>query len=67
MTLDESIVEFFRSKELLWVLDNCEHLLDPVAQLVDRVLRGQPAGARARRRAARRSTSTANGRCRCGR
>ena len=28
-----------RQKELLWILDNCEHLLDPVAQLVDRVLR----------------------------
>jgi predicted ATPase/class 3 adenylate cyclase len=37
-TLDESLLDFLRSKELLLVLDNCEHLLDPVAELVDRVV-----------------------------
>jgi predicted ATPase/class 3 adenylate cyclase len=37
-TLDESVLDFLRSKELLLVLDNCEHLLDPVAELVDRVV-----------------------------
>jgi predicted ATPase/class 3 adenylate cyclase len=36
--LDESVLDFLRSKELLLVLDNCEHLLDPVAELVDRVV-----------------------------
>ena len=30
-TLDESIVEALRSRELLWVVDNCEHLIEPVA------------------------------------
>ena len=53
-TLDESIVEALRSRELLWVVDNCEHLIEPVARLVDRVLayssrragsRNEPGGA----------------------
>jgi predicted ATPase len=29
------LIEFLRSKQLLLVLDNCEHLLDPVAELVE--------------------------------
>ncbi|MEX1006956.1 MAG: adenylate/guanylate cyclase domain-containing protein, partial [Acidimicrobiia bacterium] len=37
-TLDETVLDFLRSKELLLVLDNCEHLLDSVALLVDRVV-----------------------------
>jgi len=39
MTLEGSIVEFLRTKRLLVVLDNCEHLLDAAADLADRVLR----------------------------
>jgi predicted ATPase/class 3 adenylate cyclase len=35
MTLQESLAEFLRSKQLLVVLDNCEHLLEPVAELVE--------------------------------
>jgi predicted ATPase len=35
MTVAESLVEFLRTKQLLLVLDNCEHLLDAVAELVD--------------------------------
>jgi len=31
-----------RSRELLWLIDNCEHLIEPVARLVDRVLRTAP-------------------------
>jgi predicted ATPase/class 3 adenylate cyclase len=34
-TLAESLVEFFGTKQLLVVVDNCEHLLDPVAELVE--------------------------------
>jgi predicted ATPase len=41
-TLDESVVEFFRAKDVLLVLDNCEHLVEPAARLVDRVLRASP-------------------------
>ncbi len=33
-TLEESLVEFFRTKQLLLVVDNCEHLLEAVADLV---------------------------------
>jgi predicted ATPase/class 3 adenylate cyclase len=35
MTLQETLVEFFRTKELLLVLDNCEHVLDAVAELIE--------------------------------
>jgi predicted ATPase/class 3 adenylate cyclase len=34
-TLEESLVEFLATKQLLLVLDNCEHLLEAVAQLVE--------------------------------
>ena len=33
---------YLRDKELLLVLDNCEHLLDATAQLIDGVLRAAP-------------------------
>ena len=35
----EALVEFLRPKDLLLVLDNCEHLLEPVADLVDTIER----------------------------
>jgi class 3 adenylate cyclase len=35
MSLDESLVEFLRAKRLLLVVDNAEHLLEAVAELVD--------------------------------
>jgi predicted ATPase/DNA-binding NarL/FixJ family response regulator len=34
---------YLEDKHLLLVMDNCEHLLDPVARLVDHVLRTAPA------------------------
>jgi predicted ATPase/class 3 adenylate cyclase len=34
-SLEESLVEFLHTKQLLLVLDNCEHLLEAVAQLVE--------------------------------
>ncbi len=39
LELDDVIVEFLRAKELLLVLDNCEHLLDAVGQLATKVVR----------------------------
>jgi predicted ATPase/DNA-binding SARP family transcriptional activator len=42
LPLEQSIVEFLKHKHLLWVLDNCEHLLQPTARLVDNVLRAAP-------------------------
>lgn len=34
----ELLVEYLRSKQLLLILDNCEHLVDACAQLADRLL-----------------------------
>jgi predicted ATPase/class 3 adenylate cyclase len=42
MSLEASIVEFLRSKQLLLVLDNCEHLLEVSARLAERIIRGCP-------------------------
>jgi predicted ATPase/class 3 adenylate cyclase len=41
-TLESAIVDFLRAKRALVVLDNCEHLLDPVARLADQVLQACP-------------------------
>jgi predicted ATPase len=41
-TLEESIAESLRTRQLLWIVDNCEHLVDPVARLVDKVQRVAP-------------------------
>ena len=38
-SLTESLIEFLGTKQLLLVVDNCEHLLDPVAELVDEIVR----------------------------
>ena len=35
LTLEQSLVEFLRHKELLLVLDNCEHVLDEAAELME--------------------------------
>src|SRR5262249_41728405 len=40
--LTETLAEFLRSKSLLLLLDNCEHLLTACAQLADRLLRVCP-------------------------
>ena len=41
-TLEQSLVEFLRSKQLLLVVDNCEHLLEGVADLVEMLERSCP-------------------------
>src|SRR5262249_46089073 len=41
-TLEEAVVEFLRHKELLLVLDNCEHVLDEAAALVETLERSCP-------------------------
>jgi predicted ATPase/DNA-binding SARP family transcriptional activator len=38
-TVEEALIEFLRHKELLLVLDNCEHLLEPAAHLVNTLQR----------------------------
>jgi predicted ATPase/class 3 adenylate cyclase len=38
-TLAESLLEFLGTKQLLLLVDNCEHLLDPVAALIEEITR----------------------------
>jgi len=38
----EALIEFLKAKELLLVLDNCEHLIEPVARLVETLERVCP-------------------------
>jgi predicted ATPase/class 3 adenylate cyclase len=42
VSVAEALVEFLRAKQLLLVLDNCEHLLKPVARLVADIERACP-------------------------
>lgn len=41
-TSRELLVEFLRHRDVLLVLDNCEHLVEPCAALVDELLRQCP-------------------------
>jgi predicted ATPase len=41
-SLERVLIDYLRSKSLLLVLDNCEHLLSAVARLVDVALRSAP-------------------------
>jgi len=41
-TARQSLVEFLRNQSVLLVLDNCEHLIEPCAALVDELLRTCP-------------------------
>jgi len=40
--LDETLIDYLRPRELLLVIDNCEHVLDGAAQLTDRIVRNCP-------------------------
>ena len=40
----ESLAEFLQTKQLLLVVDNCEHVLDAVADLVEEISQHVPAG-----------------------
>jgi predicted ATPase/class 3 adenylate cyclase len=41
-TLEQALIEFLRAKQLLLVVDNCEHLLEAVADLIDVIERSCP-------------------------
>jgi predicted ATPase/DNA-binding winged helix-turn-helix (wHTH) protein len=41
-SIDDAIVELLRPRRSLLVLDNCEHIIEPVAGLVARILREAP-------------------------
>ncbi len=38
----ELLIHYFQNRQLLLVLDNCEHLVDPIARVVDRILHTAP-------------------------
>jgi len=38
MSLNELLIDFLRAKNLVLIIDNCEHLVDACAQLVDQLL-----------------------------
>lgn len=40
--LDEALIDYLRPRELLLIVDNCEHVLDAAAQLTDRIVRNCP-------------------------
>ena len=42
-TIGQNVLEYLRDRELLLVLDNCEHVLGQVAELVGQVVRQCPA------------------------
>jgi predicted ATPase/DNA-binding SARP family transcriptional activator len=42
VTIEDGIVDFLRNKHLLLVVDNCEHVLDAIAGLLEMVLRACP-------------------------
>jgi predicted ATPase/DNA-binding winged helix-turn-helix (wHTH) protein len=41
-SIEDAIVDMLRPRHALLLLDNCEHLVEPVATLVDRILRSAP-------------------------
>jgi predicted ATPase/DNA-binding winged helix-turn-helix (wHTH) protein len=41
-SIDDAIIDLLRPRHSLLVLDNCEHLIEPVAVLVSRILREAP-------------------------
>ena len=42
VSIDDAIVDMLRGRNALLVLDNCEHLVEPVADIVERILRAAP-------------------------
>ena len=41
-SIDDAIVDMLRSRHVLLILDNCEHLIESVAALVGRIMRAAP-------------------------
>ena len=40
--LEEALLEFLRSRRALLILDSCEHLIEPVAEIADRICQFAP-------------------------
>lgn len=39
LDIDETVIEYLRNRDLLLVVDNCEHVLEAAAELLDRITR----------------------------
>ncbi|WP_099222765.1 BTAD domain-containing putative transcriptional regulator [Mycobacterium persicum] len=42
MDIEESVIEYLRSREVLLVFDNCEHVLEAAGKFIDQILRHCP-------------------------
>ena len=42
LDIEATVIEYLRTRELLLVLDNCEHVLDAAAKLIDQIVRHCP-------------------------
>ena len=42
LDIEESVIEYLRAREVFLVIDNCEHVLDAAAKLVERIVRHCP-------------------------
>jgi predicted ATPase/DNA-binding winged helix-turn-helix (wHTH) protein len=42
VSIEDAIVDMLRGRNALLFLDNCEHLVEPIAELVERILRAAP-------------------------
>jgi len=42
LDIEESVIEYLRSREVLLVVDNCEHVLETAADLVERIVQQCP-------------------------
>ncbi len=42
MSIDDAIVDMLRGRSALLLLDNCEHLVEPIAAIAERILRSAP-------------------------
>lgn len=42
LDIESTVIEYLATRELLLIVDNCEHLLDPSARLVDRIVQHCP-------------------------
>ena len=42
LSIEDAIVDVLRARNTLLLLDNCEHLVEPIAELVERILRAAP-------------------------
>jgi predicted ATPase/DNA-binding SARP family transcriptional activator len=42
LNIDETLIEYLRAREVLLLVDNCEHVLDDAARLIDQIVRHCP-------------------------